>query len=68
MPWHLIIAFFVLGMALLIKHLFAEIIEEEHAFVSIVGVFLIIYVAAALTMSMLMPRMSAIPTVVQASE
>lgn len=54
-PWGIIIALFVLGLAYLIKHFFAEVIENEHAFMIIIGGFLTIYIFAAIAIGSLNP-------------
>lgn len=54
-PWGVLVAFFVLGLAYLIKSFLAEIIENEHTFLAIIGGFLIVYIFAALIVGSLNP-------------
>lgn len=58
-PWPLVISLVVLAFALLIKHLFFTIIEEDNIFLGIVVAFIMVYVGAALTMGAIMPRTDA---------
>lgn len=54
-PWGIIIAVFVLGLAYLIKDFLANIIEDEHTFLAIIGGFLVIYIFAAAMVGSLNP-------------
>ncbi len=54
-PWGILIALFVLGLAYLIKHFLAEVIEEEHVFLMIIGAFLTVYAIAAIAIGSLNP-------------
>ena len=60
-PWNLIIAAAILAFALLIKHFFAETLEEEQPFVYLVIAFLIAYIVGALAMSFLDPMTKIAP-------
>ena len=52
-PWAVIISLFVVACALVIKHFLAEIIEEEHIFMQIIGVFILVYIGAAVAIGAL---------------
>ncbi len=54
-PWAVVIALAILGFAYLIKHFFLEIVEDEHAFLLIIGIFFVSYVAAAIAVNSLNP-------------
>ena len=47
MVWILVIAALVFGLALLMKHFAAQVVEDEHAFLMVVGGFLAAYALAA---------------------
>lgn len=54
-PWAVLIALAVLGLAYLVKHVACEIIEEENEFFYIVTIFIVVYVSAALAINALNP-------------
>lgn len=55
-PWGIIIALLVLGLAYLIKHFGLEIIEDENDFLKLIGIFLLIYVGAAIAVGVFNPK------------
>lgn len=65
-PWTLLVASIILLFALLIKHLFEGVIEDEHTFLGIIGIFLLCYIAAAVAIGTLDP-LRLLPTEVSAS-
>lgn len=54
-PWAILISLVILGLALLIKHFVMEIVEEENVFLGVIGVFLLVYIGAALAIGTLNP-------------
>lgn len=62
-PWALLISTFVLGLAYFIKHFLANVIEEEHDFLMVIGVFLMIYIGAAIAITWLNPQISQVGAV-----
>ncbi len=57
-PWAVIISLFVLSIAYFIKHFLSHVIEEEKEFLMVIGVFLLIYVGAAVAITFLNPQIS----------
>lgn len=62
-PWGIIIALAILVLALLIKHLGIHVIEDDHHFQYILIGFLILYIGAAVSISILNPKVSLTDTV-----
>lgn len=58
-PWAVIISLLVLAGAYLIKHVISHIVEEEHVFLRVIAVFLVMYVGAAVAVTWLNPHISA---------
>jgi hypothetical protein len=57
-PWAVIISFVVLSFAYIIKNFLSNVIENEHEFLTIIGIFLVIYVGAAVAITFLNPQIS----------
>ena len=54
-PWGIVISLGVLGLAYLIKHFAAEVVEEENSFLGLIILFIIIYIGAAIAVGALNP-------------
>jgi len=59
-PWAILISVGVLSIAFLIKHFLAEVIEQRNVFLCVIGIFIAIYIGAALAVSVLNPHIIAI--------
>lgn len=54
-PWGIVISLIVLGFAFFIRHVIEVIIEEDEVFFAIIGVFLLVYIGAAIAVGTLNP-------------
>lgn len=54
-PWGILISLIVVLFAVLIKYIFSEVLEDEHVFLGVIGIFLAIYIAAAVAVGALNP-------------
>lgn len=53
--WIPLIAILTLALALLLKYLVSDVIEEDNVFLGLIGIFLMIYVLAAVAISWMNP-------------
>ncbi len=54
-PWAIAIALTILALAYIIKHFVEKTVEEQNPFLMIIGIFLAIYVVAAIGVSYFNP-------------
>lgn len=58
-PWSILIAFIVLILAHSIKYFVNHVVEDDHTYLGVIGVFFLIYIVAALAINTLNPVIAA---------